>query len=582
MSLQRLRWVAFLVPTTVTIGLLLGIHLTDPALAHSVEGALVAGAVLITLTFFFNLWLFRILRASEAGRLSKQRQIEALNQTALALSRELDLNTLLQKVADSARELLRAQYCALQVMPDSGYRPSLVTSGLHPHVIAQMGDPPKGRGVLGLVFQSGRPVRVPVIGAHPASVGFPPGHPPMTSFLGVPIISRGKVLGQLYLADKVTASEFSPEDERIAAMLATQAAVAIENARHYEEARRREARLKSLIAASHDAIVVLRADGRVYLWNQGAENMYGWSEAEAMDRILPMVDPRDLDDALLLLAEARQEGAVANRERVHIHKDGSRLPVLLTLSHVETGADEEPHICLIAKDLTATKLMEEQRHRLMLLEERERISMDLHDGAIQALYAVGLGLGTTQMLLPAEQSTARDRISHTLEQVNEVIRQLREYIVHLREPDLGRTLDQRLGEVAERLRADGGLQVTLEVTGETTQLPQEVAVQLLHVAGEAAANVLRHAQATEVYLGFAVMPDQVVLTVRDNGRGFVLGEPTAGSGLGLRNMQARAQLLDGACEIRSAAASGTEIRLTVPLTNGRCENERPTLSGDDC
>lgn len=110
MSLQRLRWVAFLLPTTVTILLLLTIHLTDPALAHSVKGALLAGGALVTLTFLFNLWLFRILSTSEAGRLSQQRQIEALNQTALALSRELDLKPLLQKVADSARELLRAQY----------------------------------------------------------------------------------------------------------------------------------------------------------------------------------------------------------------------------------------------------------------------------------------------------------------------------------------------------------------------------------------------------------------------------------------------------------------------------------------
>ncbi len=575
LDLYHLKWTGFLVPASAIFGLLLLFNLIDPATAHSLEGALAAGTVIAAGAYLFSSWFYGIVCRSEEKLLAKQRQIQALNQAALDISRELDLETVLQKVADAARELLQAEYCALQVMAESGYPPSMVTSGLDPAVRERLGELPHGWGVLGPALREGRPVRVPEIPAHPASVGFPPGHPSMTSFLGVPIIARGKVLGQLFLSNKRTAPEFSAEDEEVATMLANQAAVAIENSWLYQQARRTNAYLNSVIAANHDAIVVLCHDGRVQLWNAGAHKIYGLTEAEAVGRVLPMVPPQERQAVLAMIREVLQGAAVTGWEAVHQRKDGSQVPVLLTFSRIDRGACQEECVVMSAKDITTAKHMEAQRRRLALLEERERISMDLHDGAIQSLYAVGLALGTTRMVLPADQEEVRERIGYALQQVNDVIRQLREYIVHLRAEDAARSLRETLPQIVERLEEDGRLKVRLTIEGDADSLPDELSLQLLHLAGEAASNVLRHAEATEAEIKLVVSSRDVTLTVRDNGKGFNPSDAGAGARYGLRNMVTRAQLLGGSCEVVSEKGRGTEVRVVAPIAAGRwleCRN----------
>lgn len=578
MSLAHLRWLAFLVPSTLTTAFLVALHLIGPHFAHSLTGALVSAAIIAFGAYVFTAWVFGIIERSESESRKRQAQVEALNQAAIHISRDLDLDAVLQKVADSARELLGAQYCALQVMPGEGFSTHLVTSGLNPHVREGMGPPPKGLGVLGLVLQRGRPVRVSEISRHPASVGFPPGHPPMGSFLGAPILSRDRMLGQLYLSNKLPAPEFSEEDEQVAEMLANQAAVAIQNAHLYEDARRTGLYLQSLIAASHDAIVVLSAQGEVRLWNRGAEVIYRLSPEDAVGLVLPMLPPDGREATLAMVAEALQSGAVSGREAIHRTKDEVPVPVLLTLSRLEADIGQEPVVIMIAKDMTANRRLESQRRRLALLEERQRISMDLHDGAIQALYAVGLGLGTTRLVLGKTHSEARERLSGALDQINGVIRQLREYIVNLRTPMPERSLAKGLMQIAQRLREVGRVEVDLRMQGETGELAEEVTVHLLHIAGEAASNVVRHAEASRVDIQLDVGVETAALTIRDDGHGFEPETVSQGQGFGLCNMQTRSRLLGGSFALTTAEGAGATVTVTVPLRGGEAWTAADTPS----
>jgi len=375
---------------------------------------------------------------------SAQRALEALNQAALAIASELDVDKVLQLIVDSARDLVGAKYAALAVgdwrMPGPGNVHRFVVSGLERDEIKKIDHWPLGRGLLGAVIHGQQPVHVTRISADRPSVGMPEGHPPMESFLGVPIIGAGETLGNLYLTDKLGRLDFNGADQRLIEMLAAHAAVAIQNARLY--------------------------------------------------------------------------------------------------SQVE---------------------------RLAILEERTRNGMDLHDGVIQSIYAVGLTLESTRLALPVEADEVSALLDTAIEGLNDAIRDIRNFILDLRPRRFAGDVQQGLAQLVREFQANTMVPVSIKMPERLDDLPLPQGRAIFLTTQEALANVARHARAKGVDITLHCTDDRVILSVRDNGRGFDASNESLRVGHGLANMQARAESLHGTFNIQASPGRGTSVILDLPL-----------------
>jgi signal transduction histidine kinase len=363
----------------------------------------------------------------------------------MILASELSLDVVLLRIVELAADLTGARYGALGVLtPDGGSIAEFITVGITAEDRAAIGDPPIGHGLLGALIRDAHPLRISDIAADPRSVGFPPHHPPMHSLLGAPIAGRGRVFGNIYLTDKRGAEAFDDEDERVLVILATQAAVAVQNAQLYDEMQRTEQDLR----------------------------------------------------------------------------------------------------------------------RLEVLEERERIAKELHDGVIQSLFAVGMSLqGVAAMSGDDEISR---RLEAAVEDVDHAIRDLRNYIFGLRPGILAdRQLDQALKELANDFGSRSGVVTVVEVDGEAASELASRAADVVQLVREALSNVERHAGATTCRVSLRRGPDgNVILEVDDDGRGFDVTRPVPG--MGLTNLRERVDALHGTFEVASTPGEGTTIRATLP------------------
>lgn len=367
-----------------------------------------------------------------------------LVEAGLALSAELSLSAVLQRIVDLAAEITDARYGALGVLNDLGGIEEFITTGLTQEERETIGALPEGLGLLGELTRESHAQRVRDISKHPQSAGFPPNHPKMTSFLGAPMTARGRVFGRIYLTEKRSATEFTEDDESALNVLASQAAVAIENARLYEEA------------------------------------------------------------------------TAARREL----------------------------------------------ERLAVMEDRERIAKELHDGAIQALFAVGMGLqGVSQ--LAADPDTAR-RIEEAVEDIDRVIRDLRNYIFGLRPGILAdRQLDQALKQLVTDFGAKSSVTTVADIDPEVASELAPRAADIVQLTREALSNVGRHSGAATCRVSLGRRSDNAVLEIDDDGTGFDTGGPETGSGLG--NMRERARGFGGEVLVESSPGEGTSISVTIPL-----------------
>jgi signal transduction histidine kinase len=368
-----------------------------------------------------------------------------LIEAGLALASELDLDSVLERIVELALGITGARYGALGVLGEDAPRiERFITRGVTDEERAAIGHLPVGHGILGLLIQERRPMRIPEISADPRSAGFPPNHPPMHSFLGAPVTALGQIFGNIYLTEKQGAPEFTDDDEAALVVLATQAGVAIENARLYDE-----------------------------------------------------------------------------MQRAH-----------------------------------------EELARLELLEERERIAKELHDGVIQALFAVGMGLqGTAAM---ANDPEIARRIENATEEVDRAIRDLRNYIFGLRpgilaDRQLGQALQQLALEFQERTDVLTIVDVDESVAAELASRAADV-VQLVR---EGLSNVGRHAQATSCRITLRRSNGGAELEIDDDGLGFDPSSPS--SGMGMPNLRERVTSLGGELTILSVAGEGTTIRAQLPL-----------------
>ena len=402
-----------------------------------VDGAPESAAALVRILDVASASATARTEADEVGE-----QLAALDEATRGISGVLSVDRVLQVIVDNVRRLVHARYAALGVLDEQRQIDPFITSGISRIQRERIGPAPHGRGLLGLIIEQGRPLRVPDIAAHPRSIGFPPNHPEMRSLLGVPVSVRGRILGNLYVTDREDGAAFTDADQRLVELFAAHAGIAMENAK-----------------------------------------------------------------------------------------------------------------------------LHEQEQRLAILEERQRIGRDLHDGVIQSIYAVGLMLDDALELAPDDPAEASARIERAIESINLTIRDIRNFIFGLRPEPLDQAgLVEALAAMAEEFRVNTMIDITLEVNGPADfELPADDTAQLLQLAREALSNVARHAHAGHAEIHLVADERALELAIVDDGVGF---DPAARRGpghMGLGNMRTRAAELGGELLVESAVGRGTRGAVRVPV-----------------
>ncbi|HEX9094832.1 MAG TPA: GAF domain-containing sensor histidine kinase, partial [Candidatus Dormibacteraeota bacterium] len=460
-------------------------------------------------------------------------------------------------------------------------------------------------GILGLLIQQPRPVRITNIRDHAKSVGFPAHHPPMRSFLGAPVQAMGKVFGNIYLTEKRSARSFSQEDEESVVILAAQAGVAIANATLYEETRQRERWLDALRATTSDILAGSDADSLLTRIAERARDLAGADlatiatagsdpdqlvvaaavgarAAQVRGQLMPAsksISGDVMDSGRPLVTEDASSHSAAYQPIVRLGRVGPAIFVPLrvggraigtlavaniqggrrfdqkTVQLVETFADQAS----VAMEYVRAQ---EDVQRVGLMEERERIARELHDGVIQSLFAVGMGLQGTALMAGSPELTAR--IEGAVGELDKVIRDLRNYIFGLRPGILAdRQLDQALRALGEEVESQTAATVVVEVDSELAASLSGRSHDIVQLAREALSNVVRHANAKRSEVRLVRSGRNALLMIEDDGSGFDLRRDSPGNGL--RNMRERASSLGGKLEITSKNGTGTSLRINFPV-----------------
>jgi signal transduction histidine kinase len=530
--------------------------------------------------------------------MTSRERLRALLDAVVGIGSDLDLRSTLQRIVQAACELAGARYGALGVIGADELLSDFITHGIDPQTHATIGDLPHGRGVLGLLITDPRPVRMPDITQHPRSYGFPANHPPMHSFLGVPVRTRDQIFGNLYLAEKVGAAEFTEDDEEIVVALAAAAGVAIDNARLFALAQRRERWLAAtaeitavlvgtvhrtealrLIArrarevAEAELVMVLLYDDDTARFTIEVTDGPGPMPAALTGGILPV--ETDLLDAvgegrhLVVddLHSAAQWPAPVPAGPATIAPLGSdTLHGILVVAH---GADRSggsgTDATLLSSFAGQAALAleraraQEERELLVVLEDRERIARDLHDVVIQRLFATGMQL---QSAIPhTTRPEVVRRINTAVDDLDATIRDIRRSIFELRSP-VGASLRTELRDAVDAATEALGFRAVLDVSGPVdSAVPDDVVPELLAVLREALANAARHASASAVRVSVRAADRAVTVLVEDDGVGTGTTSPRGG----LINLAERANDLGGSFDIGTGADGGTRLHWRVPL-----------------
>ena len=540
---------------------------------------------------------------------SETDRLRALVQTGIAISSELSLDGVLERIVEAAARVTGAHYAALGVIDRSGSGlERFVTHGMTTDVESQIGDPPHGRGILGVLIHDARPLRLHDLSQDPRSVGFPPGHPPMHTFLGVPIVLRGVAYGNLYLTEK-DGGDFTDEDEDLVKLLAGQAAVAVENARLYESATAWSQQLESLNEVGAALVGELELDPLLDLVATRLRKLIG---ARLVAIALPSgvglrIAAADGDGAADLAAISMLE-ADSKTGRVMERGRSERVDSLLEDPEVSQdvarrlGATTGLYVPLRARDRTIGVLIAHDKlgrdHRfsssdLRLAEqfalrasiavdlsrrvardslrrvvagqevERRRLARELHDETGQALTSILLGLRAVDEADKKEGITSavadlRELVVATLQDVRRLAVQLRPKALD----DFG--LVPALERLVQTFSESSGISVELEARLGDERMPDDVETTVYRIVQEALTNVVKHAEATSVSILLVRRDASITVVVEDNGRGFDTHAVSSDS-LGLEGMRERVELHEGRLTVETAPGSGTTIRIEVPL-----------------
>jgi len=559
-------------------------------------------------------------RSGQAAKVDEERFRRLLDVGSNLLS-ELDLEVLLKSIAEAARELTGARYAALGVLDrERRELERFINVGIDEEARREIGNLPRGRGVLGELIREPSPLRLRDVNAHPHAYGFPPGHPPMNSFLGVPIAVRGEIYGNLYMTEKQGAAEFDDRDEEAAITLAGWAGIAIENARLYTALSEREVEVEQALRRAETSVDIARTVG-------------GETDVE---RVLDLIvkRARALVDARALLVLLRRDGhlfvaaragevsddvrdlevplddavfAAAMEDRVsqRLERDsppskarlrerlgakaalvvpllfrGRSVGALVALDREAGGGVEfdqedlrllQSFAASAATAVATAQTVESERLRQQVEsaeKERERWARELHDDALQGLAAIRITLATA---LQSKDERRAERIESAAEEamarLEGQINDLNRLINDLRPAALERLgLTGALEALAEESSARGGIEVAAKIElgaaagdEETNRDEERIVYRLVQ---EALTNVVKHAQATRVDVTATEAEGQIQIAIRDDGKGF---DPTETPGRGLTGMRERIELFGGTIEVTSKPGDGTEISATVPL-----------------
>jgi len=544
-----------------------------------------------------------------------QERLFALHRASLELVKDVSLETLLERIASTACEQSNARYAALGVLDDEGGLKQFVTMGMSDKEIKKMVHPPVGLGLLGALMNTETPIRVPSIKDHPSSVGFPAHHPHMASFLGVPIRSGDKQIGQIYLTEKIGADEFDENDEMIIQMLAAYASTAITNARLYEQMKERDLALTrrnvdmgllngiaSTLTSSLELDEILNKTlglvmnymkveaGEIFLLEedkttlrmvlhrgQAAEAFWttnvfqvgeGYPGIVAQTR-KPMAGMHLAND-MNFLRDAVVQAGFQQTASIPLLSGENLMGVMSVVTRGTDPFDERNIQLLTAVGTWAGLAIENARlhanaRRLAVLEERDRIGMDLHDGIIQSIYGVGLALENAQLTLSEDPKAAKEKIHHAIDGLNQSIRDIRAYILDLRPRQLGNEgLVNGIKRLIAEYRAHTFSEVNFTGPDELKDLPHTQSLALFHICQEALANAAKHAKAKKVEVSVWTTGERALLEIRDDGKGFDLDKMQTSIGHGLANMQTRAHAVGGDIDISSTFDDGTTILVWVP------------------
>jgi signal transduction histidine kinase len=516
---------------------------------------------------------------------TSRERLRALLDAVVGIGSDLDLRSTLQRIVAAACALAGARYGALGVIGADRQLSDFITHGIDPEIHAAIGDLPHGRGVLGLLITDPRPVRMPDITQHPRSYGFPPNHPPMHSFLGVPVRTRDQIYGNLYLAEKQGAAEFTEDDEQIMVALAAAAGVAIDNARLFTLARRRERWLSAAAEITGVLLGTVRRTEALRLIARRAREIteaglvlvllagddgthYTIEVADGADEMVGKALSVDVGalygEGAELAAVADWPGPVPKGPVLAAPLAGADLPqgVLIVAGLDGSGEDDAALLASFAGQAALAlerARAQEERELLVVLEDRERIARDLHDVVIQRLFATGMHLQgvASQALRP----DAAERINAAVDDLDATIRDIRRSIFELRAP-AGATLRTELRDAVDAATATLGFRPVLDVSGPVdSAVPDDVVPELLAVLREALSNVARHARAGAVRVSVSAAGGEVAIQIEDDGIGT---DPATARG-GLLNMTERATDLGGSCTVTPAGGRGTLITWRVPL-----------------
>lgn len=548
-----------------------------------------------------------------------EERLLALHQASLQLVQEISLETLLERIAAVACEQAGARYAAVGVIGPDGELQSFIPVGMNEKELARMAHPPRGLGLIGALMHSQQPIRLADIASDPRSVGFPPHHPRMTSFLGVPIRHAGRHIGQIYLTDKIDAPEFTAEDQLLIEMLAAYAAVAITNARMYQELIQRDrilTRRNENLALLNELASTLATSADIdQILDKALTQVLDYLQIEVGEVYLRMENSRTLK---LVLHRGHQAKSLFAKDQYQLGEGvigriaKNNQPQIISLSSAST-ADLHPDVllgefhqiaclpingrqgvlgvlCVASCHPRPLDEMEVQflatigswvgtaienvrlnlqGRRLAVLEERERIGMDLHDGIIQSIYAVGLTLEHARLLVKEDPQGMLQRIEQAISDLNSTIRDIRAYILDLRPRQLrNENLMQGIRRLIQEFRANTLLTVNLQGSDEEMAVLGEAqAVALFHICQEALANIAKHARARTVNITLWLSAERALMEISDDGRGFDPENIQMTIGHGLSNMHTRARNAGGDVEITSEPGNGTTILAWVPIRN---------------
>lgn len=521
----------------------------------------------------------------------------------LAVGAGLELDTTLQRIVDAAVELVDARYGALGVLGPDGGLSRFIYAGIDAETRARMGQLPEGKGLLGELILTPTPLRLADLGGHEDSVGFPPHHPPMRSFLGVPVRVRDAVFGHLYLTEKTGDREFTAADEVVVEALAAAAGIAVQNADLFEQTRLRQRWLEAtgeiraeLLAGVGDedalrlvaqrTLELTRSSTTVIVLGPAVDGSFtvgarcGMDETALGDRIAadhPLLR-EVVEGRVALLRDSVAELLIDETFRarfgpvvaVPLQSQDSVMGVLVALRGVDEPpfqSTEVPLLTSFAEQATLAvemgKKNRAQRQR-DVFADRDRIARDLHDHVIQRLFATGLGLQST--LRRSDDPDLRRRIQNAVEDLDTTVREIRTAIFDLHTVGGEETggLRRTLLDTAATAAAGSGVTPSVRMAGPVdTVVPAEVGVHAVAVVREAVSNAVRHGGASAVTLTVEA-GDELLVEVRDDGVG--IGQDVARSGL--RNLAERAEECGGLLTVHREEPTGTRLSWRVPLTTG--------------